>query len=56
MTKEQAQRLDAAIARYNEVSEEKMYWWDVTIKIGDLNNQKEVQAAIEVIEKMGETK
>ncbi|MGN0768460.1 MAG: hypothetical protein ACI4M8_03790 [Christensenellales bacterium] len=56
MTNEQAKRLDAAIAKYNEVSEEKMHWWEVTAKIVDLNNQKEVQAAIEVIEKMGEAK
>lgn len=52
MTKEQAQRLDEAIAKYNEVSETPMYWWDVTAKITDFNNTKEIDAAIEVIEKM----
>lgn len=54
MTNEQAKRLDAAIAKYNEVSETQMYWWDVTAKITDFYNTKEVEAAIEVIEKMAE--
>lgn len=52
MTKEQAKRLDAAIARYNEVSETEMYWWEVASKITDFNNTEEVEAAIEVIEAM----
>ena len=56
MTNEQAKRLDAAIAKYNEVSETKMYWWEVSAKITDFNDKNEIEAAIEVIEKMGETK
>lgn len=54
MTNEQAKRLDAAIAKYNEVSETQMYWWDVTAKITDFYNTAEIDAAIEVIEKMAE--
>lgn len=52
MTKEQAQRLDAAIAKNN------LYWWEVLEKIGfeNYSNHEVVEAAIEVLEKMGNTK
>lgn len=54
MTQEQAKRLDQAIAKYNEVAADTMYWWDVQAKIGfeNITNTEAVEAAIEVIERM----
>lgn len=52
MTKEQAQRLDAAIAKAD------LKWWDVLDKIGleNLNNHEAVETAINVLELMGASK
>ena len=52
MTKEQAQRLDAAIAKTD------LRWWDVLAKIGleNLNDHEAIETAINVIEKMGAAK
>lgn len=46
MTNEQAKRLDAAIEKAG------LKWWEVSTKITDFNNTEEIEAAIEVIEKM----
>ena len=52
MTKEQAQRLDAAIAKTG------LNWWEVQAKIGfnNFNNTEAIEATIEVIEKMAASK
>lgn len=52
MTKEQAQRLDAAIAKAG------LNWWEVQAKIGFeiFNDTRAIETTIEIIEKMGETK
>jgi hypothetical protein len=48
MTKEQAYRLDAIVAK-NELS-----WWEIQEKIGveNLNNTEAIERAITVLEKM----
>ena len=49
MTKEQAQRLDEAIAKAD------LKWWEVLEKIGleNLNNHEAIETAINVLELMG---
>ena len=58
MTREQAVRLEAALAKYNEKAAEKINWWDIQNKLGleCFSKQGTAEVAIAMVELMGGAK
>jgi hypothetical protein len=52
MTNEQKRRLQEAIDKYNETTQNRLSWWEVEKMIGDINNRMRIETTIKAIKDM----